>query len=86
MKKIKVIIIVETITSNITNNIVDIIARPITEYFWKRTEEIDNITTNNIDTLVEKAMKFEELEKEFNSLPEWLKQYIGNSKKSDFIK
>lgn len=81
MQKVKVIIIVETIADNIT----DIIAKPIAKYFWKKTEEIDNIKINNIDTLAEKTMKFEELEQEFNSLPEWLQQYIGNSKKSDII-
>lgn len=77
MKKVKIIVIVDTIT--------DAIARPIAKSFWKKAEEVDNIKAVNIDTLLDKAIKSKELEEEFNKLPEWLKQYVGNSRKSDFI-
>ena len=65
--------------------ILEIISKSLAKYFWEKAEEIDNIKCVNMDTLAEKVDKSKKLYKQFNSLPECIKEYIGNSHKSDFI-
>ena len=58
---------------------------PIAKHFWKIADEIYNMPENTLEQLAKKEVAMHELEKEFYKLPENIRNFVGNSRKSMFI-
>ena len=58
------------------------IVKKVARYIWNQLDEIDNMHPSNINELCKQADKIAKVKKDFERLPKWLQNEVGNIRKS----